>query len=191
MAKRARLVIALGMWGVATAGGLYTIAAHGAAAGAPPEAPSTLATSLRTAGRPTLVVAAHPACPCTRATFRELDRVLTSNRGAADVIVLFAGDPKHDRVARDLRAQAERMKGARIIDDPKQELAKSLGAHTSGTVLFYDASGALRFAGGVTPSRGHEGDNAGAAAVRELLETSAARASSSPVYGCSLHETRP
>ncbi|MFO0741825.1 MAG: hypothetical protein U0270_38370 [Labilithrix sp.] len=187
--KRARLVVALGVWAAATAGGLYTIAAHGAAPGAAPEAPATLAGTLRTAGRPALVVAAHPACPCTRATFHELERILAHGAGDADVVILFAGGPKPDLVASDLRGKAERMKGVRIVDDPRQELAKSLGAHTSGTVLFYDASGALKFSGGITPSRGHEGDNAGADTIRDLLSRAAATSGphATPVYGCSLH----
>ncbi len=188
--KRARLIVACAVWGAATAGGLYTITAHGAAAGVAADAPASLNESLRTSNHPTLVIAAHPACPCTRATFHELDRLVATERGDLDVVILFAGSPKRDHVANDLRAQAERMKGVRIIDDPKQELAKSLGAHTSGTVLFYDAKGALKFSGGITPSRGHEGDNAGAARVRALIESAAnpqlTPLASFPVYGCSL-----
>lgn len=185
--KRARWILAIGLWSAATASGLYTIAAHGAGPGIPPDAPAALSASFRTAGRATLVVAVHPACPCTRATFRELDRILVDGTHDADVVILFAGDPARDRVARDLREHAERMKSVRLIDDPKQEIAKSLGAHTSGTVLFYDATGALKFAGGITPSRGHEGDSAGADAVRTLLATSSPSAAPrTPVYGCSL-----
>jgi hypothetical protein len=189
--KRATLVLAVGIWGVAAAGGLYAVTAHGAAPGRAAEAPATLAASLRNSGRATLVIAAHPACPCTRATFHELERILSSARSEGDalpdVVVLFAGNPQRDHVASDLREHAERMKGVRIVDDPKLEIAKSLGAHTSGTVLFYDADGALKFAGGITASRGHEGDNRGADAVRALLEkTPAATTNHTPVYGCSL-----
>ena len=76
--RRAGLILAVGVWGAATAGGLYTIAAHGAAPGVAADAPAMLAASFRTSGRATLVIAAHPACPCTRATFHELDRILAS-----------------------------------------------------------------------------------------------------------------
>ena len=188
--KRARLIVAFAVWGAATAGGLYTIAAHGAAAGVAADAPTTLGVSLRSAGRPSLIIAAHPSCPCTRATFNELDRILAApdltGHVDADVVVLFAGSPKRDRVADDLRSRAEAMKGVRVIDDPKQEIAKGLGAHTSGTVLFYDAKGALKFSGGITPSRGHEGDNAGADSIHKLLAASKDSVRSTPVYGCSL-----
>lgn len=191
--KRARLIFAIGLWGAATAGGLYTIAAHGAAPGAAPDAPASLAASFRSSGRATLIVAAHPACPCTRATFHQLERILVNGTGNTDVVILFAGNPERDRVASDLRGLAARMKGVRIIDDPKQEIAKSVGAHTSGTVLFYDASGALKFSGGITPSRGHEGDSAGSNTVRSLLAASASPSSSStshtPVFGCSLNSS--
>jgi hypothetical protein len=190
--KRARLFVAIAVWGAAAAGGLYAVAAHGAAPGRAADAPATLASSLRSAGRASIVVAAHPSCPCTRATFHELDRILASDAFRAarpDVVILFAGSSKRDRVAADLRAQASRMPGVRVVDDPKQEIARSLGAHTSGTVLFYDAGGALKFSGGITPSRGHEGDNAGAGTIRALLAASAAaKAPSTPVYGCSLSD---
>ena len=44
-----------------------------------------------------------------------------------------------------------------------------MGATTSGHVLLYDAGGVLRFAGGITDGRGHEGDNAGLDAALALL----------------------
>src|SRR6266568_4297727 len=39
--------------------------------------------------RPTVLVFAHPRCPCTKATFVELNRILTVCPGAADVRVFF------------------------------------------------------------------------------------------------------
>lgn len=187
--KRARLIVAVGVWGAATAGGLYTIAAHGAAAGAAAEAPPTLAASLREPGHASIVVTAHPSCPCTRATLHELERILSAASAKpahAGVVVLFAGNAKRDHVAAELRALAARVPGARVIDDPKLEIAKSLGAHTSGTVLFYDAAGALKFNGGITVSRGHEGDSNGGDTLRALLASEAPRTRSTPVYGCPL-----
>ena len=54
------------------------------------------------------------------------------------------------------------MKGVRIVDD-RQGSRRASGAHTSGTVLFYDASGALKFSGGI-PRRTRS--NAGADIIR-------------------------
>ena len=191
--------------------GLVALSARGATAGRPAAAPqelpagSELSSSLRSSGRATLVVVAHPACPCTRATLRELERL----RGAVplgrrtadgvDVVVLFAGSrggvsAMADRVAGELRAHAGEIPGVRIIDDPGGAEASRLGARTSGTVLFYDRSGRLRFNGGITPGRGHEGDSHGADALRALLERETAAGTAgisstthaAPVFGCEL-----
>ncbi|MBX3227535.1 MAG: RedB protein [Labilithrix sp.] len=185
-----RVVVALVVWAAAASGGLYAVAAHGARAGAAAEAPETLRAELHTSGRATIVVAAHPSCPCTRATLRELDRIARDTHGAADVVVLFAGSER-DRVGVELRRAAEAIPGARVVDDPARAIAKSLGAHTSGTVLFYDADGALRFSGGITPSRGHEGDSAGADEIRALVAGATRGHATTPVFGCPLARTTP
>ncbi len=205
-------IIGVAAWLAVVAAGLLTLTAHGAAAGPPASPPAELpadgelSPSLRRAGRAMLVVAAHPACPCTRATLRQLERVLASTRPAdseaargADVVVLFGGplgDARTDRIASDLRAIAAAIPGVRLVDDPGGVQTASLGAKTSGTVLFYDRTGRLRFNGGITPGRGHEGDSAGADALRALLreeaidDVPAERTSSSAtsVFGCELFD---
>jgi hypothetical protein len=212
-ARRHRLlggVVALVVWLAFGAGGLALLAAHGAVAGRPAAAPqelpmeAELSSALRQAGRATLVMVAHPACPCTRASVRELERLLGAvplakqAGGEVEVVVLFAGprrgEANRDRVAGELRSLAGAIPGARIVDDRDGIEASRLGAHTSGTILFYDRAGRLRFNGGITPGRGHEGDSAGADALRALLEgaTTAGGAdgfmtkAASPVFGCEL-----
>jgi hypothetical protein len=59
-------------------------------------------------------------------------------------------------------------------------------AWTSGETMLYDASGRLVFAGGITGSRGHGGDNAGEDAVVAALLGGSGGASEAPVYGCAL-----
>lgn len=185
-----KLVLAIAVWSVAAAGGLYAVTAHGAAEGRPASAPATLGASLRSSGRATIVVAAHPSCPCTRATLHELRKVAEEANGAADIVILLAGHGT-DRVADDIRANAASIPGARIVEDKDRAIAESLGAHTSGTVLFYDVTGALRFSGGITPSRGHEGASAGADAVRALVKDSAATTPrSTPIYGCPISDSK-
>lgn len=187
MAVKPKLAVAIVAWIAAATGGLYAVAAHGAAPGVAAAAPASLATNLRSAGRPTIVVAAHPSCPCTRATLHQLAQIASDAKGATDIVILFSGRVERDHVASELRQSAERVAGARVIDDPDRALAKSVGAHTSGTVLFYDARGALRFSGGITPSRGHEGDSAGADTIRALVaEAGPTTPATTPVYGCSL-----
>lgn len=207
---RRALVAGLGAWLALAAAGLVAMTAHGAAPGQEPSAPSRLpadselAARVRAGGRATLVMAAHPGCPCTRASLRELARIVSSSPGAAEVVILFAhpravgaspAGAERDRVAADLRALAGAIPGAQVLDDPGGAEASRLGAHTSGTVLLYDRAGALKFSGGVTPSRGHEGDSRGADALRALLRAqvspeapAAAGSSEARVYGCPLFD---
>jgi hypothetical protein len=71
------------------------------------------------------------------------------------------------------------------IDNEAKD-ASIFGATTSGQVMVYDASGAIRFSGGITDGRGHEGDNAGLSAILGLVRDGKAAVSTTPVYGCSL-----
>jgi hypothetical protein len=64
--------------------------------------------------------------------------------------------------------------------------AVAFGASTSGDVRVYDTSGALRFSGGITDGRGHEGDNTGLDSVLDLVRVGKSPVSATPVYGCSL-----
>lgn len=212
--RRAATIAAASIaWAALAGGGFFGLTAYGAVAGlpadAPRELPAELAATLRPAGGATLVLVAHPACPCTRASLRELERVLGSvafrrDSLGVDVVVLFIGprraEASADRVAVDLRKLVGSISGVRIVDDPEGAQASRLGARTSGTVLFYDDGGTLRFAGGITPGRGHEGDSAGADALRALLARRTSKnAEATPypagaaVYGCGLTDgsTRP
>jgi hypothetical protein len=93
----------------------------------------------------------------------------------------------------ELVGKCKRLK-CRIHPDPEGKLAVSLGSLTSGGVLLYDATGKLRYQGGITAARGHEGDNAGARAVLEILLGDGQDQISLPVFGCPLQsekETTP
>jgi len=167
----------------------------GAAAQAPATWPATSSISRR-ANVPTLVLTAHPRCPCTRATLSELERIVADAHGGLDVIVLFViprgFDPAwaHAEVWR----KAAAIPGVHVIDDPDGREVRHFGAFTSGQVLLYDGEGRLAFAGGITPGRGHEGDNAGRDAVVALANShrepithfTATEPRETPVYGCAL-----
>jgi hypothetical protein len=71
------------------------------------------------------------------------------------------------------------------IDDDGSE-ALLFHANTSGETLLYGKDGRLLFHGGLTPSRGHEGDNLGLTRVVSLVTTGASDKPESAVYGCSL-----
>ena len=62
---------------------------------------------------------------------------------------------------------------------------KHAGAY-GGEVVLYDHAGRLLFTGGITPARGHAGDNAGLSAVLNLINHDPSVGATTPVYGCSL-----
>jgi len=95
--------------------------------------------------------------------------------------------------ASDLKKIASRLPGTLMHADVDGRIARNFGAYTSGQVLLYNTEGALQFAGGITPSRGHMGSNPGRAAVvssiisDQGIDPLAPRLN--PVFGCSLHAT--
>lgn len=143
------------------------------------------------AARPTLLMFAHPHCPCTRASIAELSRLMTTARGRVAAHLLFI---KHEGagagwVESDLWAGAAAIPGVRVAADEGGREAARFGAGTSGLTLLYGADGRLLFSGGVTAARGHEGDNAGRDALAALLTGDAGGASETPVFGCQLFDS--
>jgi len=155
-------------------------------------APRTLPLSL--AGgtpleRPQIFLALHPRCPCSRATMHELEKILTRAPNRADVTVLmFQPAAVSASWTEGALLDECRRLNCRIRPDPDGALASSLGSLTSGALVLYDASGHLRYRGGITSARGHEGDNPGASAVIEVLTGLRESLSSMPVFGCPISE---
>jgi hypothetical protein len=142
-------------------------------------------------GRPTLVLFVHPQCSCSYATINELDRMKARVRDAARtyIVMLAPFGTARDWVRSPLYRAAASIDGVTMIDDARGEEARRFGAATSGQALLYDAGGRLRFSGGITGSRGHEGDNAGRSTIEALLMARRAELSSTFVFGCALFES--
>lgn len=142
----------------------------------------------RLAGHSSLVMFVHPHCPCSRASIAELNRLLSHRQGPATVDVLFIR-PKgvsDDWTETSLRKSAEAIPGVKVALDPEGREARRFGAESSGYVVLYSPDGQLLFSGGITGSRGHEGDNAGENLVIAGLNGQAAGLQHTPVFGCSL-----
>jgi hypothetical protein len=138
--------------------------------------------------KPTLALFAHPHCPCTRASLHELDSLLAQAQNRVSAIVVFiipdgvpAGWEKGD-----LWNEAATIPGLRVIRDLGGREAHQFDVEGSGHVLLFASSGKLLFSGGITSSRGHEGDNAGLTAVVSFILDGHASVSQTPVFGCSL-----
>ena len=135
--------------------------------------------------RARLLIALHPRCPCSRATLHELAKIMSRATNACDVTALIftpKGDSE-DWLKGGLVNECRRLQ-CRIQADPGGEIAASLGCLTSGAVVLYDGAGKLRYQGGITGSRGHEGDNDGERTVLEILRGQHGSFSALPVFGC-------
>jgi hypothetical protein len=136
----------------------------------------------------TLVLFAHPKCPCTRASLHALDGLLAETQNRVSVTVVFTipdGVPS-DWEQGYLWNLASRIPGLRVIRDQGGGEAHRFHAEGSGHVLLYDPSGKLLFSGGITSSRGHEDDNVGRSAIVSLILHGHSSVSQTAVFGCSL-----
>jgi hypothetical protein len=139
--------------------------------------------------KPTLVLFAHPRCPCTEASLHELNGILAETQKRVSVIVVFTipnGVPAGWEQQGDTWNLANTIPGIRVIRDQGGLEAHRFDVEGSGHVLLYAPSGKLLFSGGITGSRGHEGDNAGRSAVVSFVVNGHAPVNHTPVFGCSL-----
>jgi hypothetical protein len=138
--------------------------------------------------RPTLVMLAHPHCPCTRASLGELAQIMARLQGrvAAYVLLIKPKTAGRDWEDTDLRRSAEAIPGVRVLFDLDGAEARHFGAETSGHTLLFGANGSLLFSGGITASRGHAGDNVGESSLVALVNHQTPARTQTLVFGCSL-----
>lgn len=138
--------------------------------------------------RPTLVLFVHPHCPCSRASLNELLVLVTHCGGKIKPLVVFLRPPGFaaDWEKTDLWEMADSIPGVERFADVDGTETARFRARVSGETLVYGPDGNLLFHGGITVSRGHQGDNAGRAAIESILVGETAGPCSTPVFGCSL-----
>jgi hypothetical protein len=154
------------------------------------------------AAKPTLLLFAHPQCPCTRASIQELSVILAQCRDRVDCRVLFYQSEAQqlEWVNSPCWRQAESIPGIQLVRDWDARLAGEFGVRTSGHALLYAPSGQLLFEGGITPSRGHQGENGGSQKLLALIESAfsndtavmlqSVRTETHHVFGCPLQAPR-
>jgi hypothetical protein len=142
----------------------------------------------RNQGRMTLLVFAHPQCPCSQATVGELASIMARSGRELDSYVLFYAPRSEDRawIQGGLWQAASAIPGVHVVEDTDGKDVRRFGAATSGQTLLYDSTGRLAFNGGITAGRGHLGDNDGLDAVIALLQHKPIERHKFPVFGCSL-----
>lgn len=138
--------------------------------------------------RATLILLAHPKCPCTRASIGELALLMAQCQGLVSAHVLFL-KPKGvvaNWEKTDLWQSAAAIPGVHVMSDEGGLEARRFHALTSGQTLLFDKDGQLLFNGGITGARAHSGDNAGRSALVSLLTSGTAVQRKTFVFGCSL-----
>jgi hypothetical protein len=143
---------------------------------------------VRDPGQPSLLMFVHPGCPCSRASLAELSRLLSprGNQVAVRIVMVRPAGLEAGWERTDLWAIAQRIKGATVLCDPDGLEAERFGARTSGETMLFAPEGRLLFDGGITASRGHEGDSAGRATVATLIDGGGKGFRQTPVFGCAL-----
>jgi hypothetical protein len=142
----------------------------------------------RTIDLPTMVIFLHPHCPCSRATIAQLSVIMAHSQNKVRTHVVFVKLPglSQDWVQTDLFKDALRIPGVQVMTDENGTEARAFHAQVSGQVMLYDRSGALVFNGGITSSRGHQGDNEGQDAIIGYLTKGVITKRQTPFFGCFL-----
>jgi hypothetical protein len=188
-----RLTIAIGMWVLGVGLGFWILETYnrtpGLAALTPEDWPSA-STIVRSRDHATLVMLAHPHCPCSRASISELAEIMAHAQGRVSAFVLFLQPTQlaDDWPQTDLWRSADNIPGVTVVADPDGRGAQRFNATTSGQVLLYDRDGRRVFSGGITAARGHAGDNPGRRAILSFLTNGHADERETQTFGCSLSD---
>jgi hypothetical protein len=186
---RAIATILCVVWVSVIAAGMAWMVRFESSPGAPPQSPASWPAQAGVArGRAyTLVMSAHPRCPCTRASLDELAVVMAASgsRMTARVLFFVPEGATREWWETDLWQKAAAIPAVTPVVDRGGTLQRVFGAETSGSVAVYDGAGRLQFNGGLTAARGQRGENPGRLSLISLLETGAA-ARMTPVFGCPL-----
>src|SRR5436190_6419087 len=186
-------VIAAAFWLCVVVGAMIAILHAANVPGVSGEAPSQWPAQSRIPldpTQPTLVLFAHPHCPCTRASVGELNQLMARVSGKCKAYAVFI-QPEgftEDWTQTALWREASAIPGVTVRVDAVGVEASNFHAETSGQTVLYDPQGHLLFEGGITISRGHSGDNPGRSALVGLLDHELSRQVQTPVFGCSLFD---
>ena len=155
----------------------------GVAAPSKPDWPSTSNIKYSTATN-TLVMVLHPHCPCSRASLQQVSTM--KNHGNSFKCIFLFYTPSRFASGwekTDIWNQASEIPGAELVSDIDGRETRKFSGFTSGQTYIFDRNGQLRYSGGLTEGRGHQGECQNLdAAVKALSSDSAA--TSGAVYGC-------
>jgi len=170
------------LWGGLVLSGFALLEKYQNTPGAAAAPPQRIAES----PKPKLYLFLHPECPCSHATVAELARLVTAcgPRLSVKALVFTPAHPTKGW-SEGLAKDAAAIPGVEVVSDTDGRECQRLGAKTSGQVVLYSPEGRLLFSGGITASRGHEGDNDGRDTITDYVLNGRVDRSSTPVFGCS------
>ena len=192
--RRKYIIWALGLWSLLVLGGFVILWDYSNNPGAPGEAPlqwPEISALSFDSTSPNLVMFAHPRCPCTRASLEELEKIVAKSNQQINLNIVFYHPEKFPQkwVKTSLYHRAERILRAKLSIDTRQQEIHNFRPQTSGQVYLYSQSGKLIYSGGITGSRGHEGDNVGSRTILTWINDGTLLQEKAFVFGCSLfHE---
>jgi hypothetical protein len=181
------LTLSCALWMAAVGLGLSRMLTYENSPGTPASAPRQWPASSRISlDRATMIMVAHPHCPCTRSSMGELAKIMALAEGRVTAYVLFVkpSGMLEEWEKTDLWRSAQEIPGVVALCDEGGVEANRFGSQTSGQILLYNDVGQLLFEGGITLARGREGDNAGADAIISQLTEGTAEQTTSAVFGC-------
>ena len=136
----------------------------------------------------TIVLFAHPACPCTGASLHQLREASARAREPLTIYIVSsfpATFPRNQAIKSNERI-AQEIRGASRVEDKGCKIAAAFRATTSGQCFVYDAAGKQVFQGGLTRARGHTGDSKGLESILALINAGSSTAERTPIFGCPL-----
>jgi hypothetical protein len=141
----------------------------------------------RSTDRPTLVMIAHPRCPCSQASVEELARIMARLQDKLTAyVVLLKPERGSGWENTELERSAAAIPGVSVLSDVGGVEARRFGAETSGHTFLFDRDGHLIFSGGITQSRGHRGDNVGESSIVSRVNNQPIQRAATFVFGCAL-----
>ena len=144
-------------------------------------------------GRFHLMMAIHPMCPCSNASATELQRLLahSTEKIRCTILAYTTAQTGTKWLQSQLIARFQSTPSTTVVSDVDGRIASQYRMAYSGATVLIRPDGTMAYWGGITPSRGHEGDNFGVDSILYAIEHDTKGIIEGPVYGCSIDQDLP
>lgn len=136
----------------------------------------------------TLTVALHPKCICSPATLTQIEWIVAAHPELDVQFLVFHSESHSAEWHNTKLVQRARKLGGQLLEDWDGQLAHEEGLPVSGATYLTDPAGKVRFRGGLTNGRGHEGLSIGTKSIETLLIGGETEVTVTPAYGCEVQD---